>query len=154
MLPPALQDYRKLGVVGREDIAAAAVLVSMAQREGEEQPELLAWLGFCWRFAVYVTVIHVDFDNIQEWAGGIDIGATNALDWLEPMHGSMHYRQLVHLSGLEAVDALSSLMDICSICQSPFGRAGYCRSINARFVSPCAGSSGWARHRKNNKNST
>ena len=59
MLPPALQDYRKLGVVGREDIAAAAVLVSMAQREGEEQPELLAWLGFCLAaLAVYVTVIH------------------------------------------------------------------------------------------------
>ena len=86
MLPPALQDYRKLGVVGREDIAAAAVLVSMAQREGEEQPELLAWLGFCLALrSVRDGHTCVDFDNIQEWAGGIDIGATNALDWpLEP----------------------------------------------------------------------
>ena len=34
MMPPALlQDYRKLGVIGREDIAAATVLVAMAQRE-------------------------------------------------------------------------------------------------------------------------
>ena len=47
MPPPALQDYRKLGVIGREDIAAASVLVSMAHRESEEQPDLLAWIGFC-----------------------------------------------------------------------------------------------------------
>ena len=47
MPPPALQDYRKLGVIGREDIAAATVLVSMAQRQSEEQPDLLAWIGFC-----------------------------------------------------------------------------------------------------------
>ena len=67
MLPPALQDYRKLGVVGREDIAAAAVLVSMAQREGEEQPELLAWLGFCLALrSVRDGHTCVDFDNIQE----------------------------------------------------------------------------------------
>ena len=86
MLPPALQDYRKLGVIGREDIAAAAVLVSMAQRDGEEQPDLLAWLGFCLALrSVRDGHTCVDFDNIQEWAGGIDIGATNALDWpLEP----------------------------------------------------------------------
>ena len=86
MLPPALQDYRKLGVIGREDIAAAAVLVSMAHRESEEQPDLLAWLGFCLALrSVRDGHTCVDFDNIQEWAGGIDIGATNALDWpLEP----------------------------------------------------------------------
>ena len=47
MPPPALQDYRKLGVIGREDIAAATVLVSMAHRQSEEQPDLLAWIGFC-----------------------------------------------------------------------------------------------------------
>lgn len=86
MLPPGLQDYQKLGVVGREDIAAAAVLVSMAQREGEEQPDLLAWLGFCLALrSVRDGHTCVDFDNIQEWAGGIDVGATDALDWpLEP----------------------------------------------------------------------
>ena len=96
MLPPALQDYRKLGVVGREDIAAAAVLVSMAQREGEEQPELLAWLGFCLALrSVRDGHTCVDFDNIQEWAGGIDIGATNALDWPLKPHAWLDALQAV-----------------------------------------------------------
>ncbi len=72
MMPPALlQDYRKLGVIGREDIAAATVLVAMAQREQEEQPDLLAWVGFCLALrSVRDGHTCVDFDNIAEWAGG------------------------------------------------------------------------------------
>ena len=86
MPPPALQDYRKLGVIGREDIAAASVLVSMAHRESEEQPDLLAWIGFCLALrSVRDGHTCVDFDNIQEWAGGIEIGAPGAPDWpLQP----------------------------------------------------------------------
>ncbi len=86
MPPPALQDYRKLGAIGREDIAAASVLVSMAHREREEQPDLLAWLGFCLALrSVRDGHTCVDFDNIQEWAGGIEIGAPGAPDWpLQP----------------------------------------------------------------------
>jgi len=86
MPPPALQDYRKLGAIGREDIAAASVLVSMAHREREEQPNLLAWLGFCLALrSVRDGHTCVDFDNIQEWAGGIEIGAPGAPDWpLQP----------------------------------------------------------------------
>ena len=96
MLPPALQDYRKLGVIGREDIAAAAVLVSMAQRDGEEQPDLLAWLGFCLALrSVRDGHTCIDFDNIQEWAGGIDIGATNALDWPLKPHAWLDALQAV-----------------------------------------------------------
>ena len=85
-MPPALlQDYRKLGVIGREDIAAATVLVAMAQREQEEQPDLLAWVGFCLALrSVRDGHTCVDFDNIQEWAGGIEIGAAGAPDW--PLH--------------------------------------------------------------------
>ena len=85
-MPPALlQDYRKLGVIGREDIAAATVLVAMAQREREEQPDLLAWVGFCLALrSVRDGHTCVDFDNIQEWAGGIEIGAAGAPDW--PLH--------------------------------------------------------------------
>ena len=76
MPPPVLQDYRKLGAIGREDIAAASVLVSMAHRESEEQPDLLAWIGFCLALrSVRDGHTCVDFDNIQEWAGGIEIGA-------------------------------------------------------------------------------
>ena len=56
MMPPAsLQDYRKLGVIGREDIAAATVLVSMAHREREEQPDLLAWVGLCLACLLYTS---------------------------------------------------------------------------------------------------
>lgn len=86
MPPPALQDYRKLGVIGREDIAAATVLVSMAHRQSEEQPDLLAWIGFCLALrSVRDGHTCVDFDNIQEWAAGIEIGATGAPDWpLQP----------------------------------------------------------------------
>jgi exodeoxyribonuclease V alpha subunit len=87
MMPPhELQVYRKFGVIGREDIAAATVLVSIANRDREEQPSLLAWVGFCLALRT-VRDGHtcVDFDNIKEWAGGIEIGAADVPDWpLQP----------------------------------------------------------------------
>ena len=86
MPPHELQVYRKFGVIGREDIAAATVLVSIANRDREEQPSLLAWVGFCLALRT-VRDGHtcVDFDNIREWAGGIEIGAANVPDWpLQP----------------------------------------------------------------------
>ena len=86
MPPHELQVYRKFGVIGREDIAAATVLVSIANRDREEQPSLLAWVGFCLALRT-VRDGHtcVDFDNIREWAGGIEIGATDVPDWpLQP----------------------------------------------------------------------
>ena len=86
MPPHELQVYRKFGVIGREDIAAATVLVSIANRDREEQPSLLAWVGFCLALRT-VRDGHtcVDFDNIKEWAGGIEIGAAGVPDWpLQP----------------------------------------------------------------------
>ena len=86
MPPHELQVYRKFGVIGREDIAAATVLVSIANRDCEEQPSLLAWVGFCLALRT-VRDGHtcVDFDNIKEWAGGIEIGAADVPDWpLQP----------------------------------------------------------------------
>ena len=86
MPPPELQVYRKFGVIGREDIAAATVLVSIANRDHEEQPSLLAWVGFCLALRT-VRDGHtcVNFDNIREWAGGIEIGAADVPDWpLQP----------------------------------------------------------------------
>ncbi len=86
MPPHELQVYRKFGVIGREDIAAATVLVSIANRDREEQLSLLAWVGFCLALRT-VRDGHtcVDFDNIKEWAGGIEIGAADVPDWpLQP----------------------------------------------------------------------
>ena len=86
MPPHELQVYRKFGVIGREDIAAATVLVSIANRDREEQPSLLAWVGFCLALRT-VRDGHtcVDFENIKEWAGGIEIGAADVPDWpLQP----------------------------------------------------------------------
>ena len=107
MPPPALQDYRKLGAIGREDIAAASVLVSMAHREREEQPDLLAWLGFCLALrSVRDGHTCVDFDNIQEWAGGIEIGAPGAPD-----------RPLQPTTWLDSLRAVGSLVgDSSSRC--------------------------------------
>ena len=102
MMPPhELQDYRKFGVIGREDIAAATVLVSIATRDCEEQPSLLAWVGFCLALRT-VRDGHtcVDFDNISEWAGGIEIGAVDALDW--PLQPSIWLDSLLAVKSLVA----------------------------------------------------
>lgn len=99
MPPHELQVYRKFGVIGREDIAAATVLVSIANRDREEQPSLLAWVGFCLALRT-VRDGHtcVDFDNIKEWAGGIEIGAADVPDWpLQPN---------IWLDSLQAVKSL------------------------------------------------
>ena len=83
MTPPAiLQDYRRLGVIGRDDLAAATVLVGMAAREGSPEPDLLAWLGLC----LAVRTVRdghtcVDFDRIGDWAAGLDPATDVALDW-------------------------------------------------------------------------
>ena len=78
-----------------------------------------------WRFAVYVTVIHALILIILK-SGQVELILVlpmHSTGHWNLMHGSMHYRQLVHLSGLQAVDALSSLMDICSILPEPFRKS-------------------------------
>ncbi|MDA7937852.1 exodeoxyribonuclease V subunit alpha [Pirellulales bacterium] len=124
MMPPhELQDYRKFGVIGREDIAAATVLVSIANRDYEEQLSLLAWVGFCLALRT-VRDGHtcVDFDNIREWAGGIEIGAANVPDWpLQPD---------IWIDSLQAVKSLVG----CSEDRRPFVIDGH-RLYLARALS-------------------
>jgi exodeoxyribonuclease V alpha subunit len=77
-----LQDYRTAGVIGRDDIAAAALLVEMARRDGSAEPEPLAWLGICLAIRT-VRDGHtcVDLDRIRDWAGEIDLAAETHIAW-------------------------------------------------------------------------
>lgn len=80
--PDFLHDYRTVGVIGRDDITAATLLVEMARRDGAADPERLAWLGICLALRT-VRDGHtcVDLDQIESWAGEIDLEAENHLDW-------------------------------------------------------------------------
>ena len=80
--PAFLHAYREAGVIGRDDIAAAALLVEMASRDGASEPEPLVWLGICLALRT-VRDGHtcVDFDRIESWAGEIDLTADKHLDW-------------------------------------------------------------------------
>lgn len=80
--PDFLHDYRTAGVIGRDHIAAAALLVEMARRDGAFEPERLAWLGMCLALRT-VRDGHtcVDLDQIGSWAGQIDLTAAGQLDW-------------------------------------------------------------------------
>ena len=80
--PDFLHDYRTVGVIGRDDITAAALLVEMARRDGATDPERLAWLGISLALRT-VRDGHtcVDLDQIESWAGEIDLEAENHLDW-------------------------------------------------------------------------
>jgi len=80
--PDFLHDYRTAGVIGRDDITAAALLVEMARRDGAADPEQLAWLGICLALRT-VRDGHtcVDLDQIKSWAGEIDLEAEKHLDW-------------------------------------------------------------------------
>jgi exodeoxyribonuclease V alpha subunit len=71
--PESLNPYRAAGVIGRDDIAAATLLVEMAGRDAAIEPEPLAWLGFCLALRT-VRDGHtcVDFDAIEAWRGEID----------------------------------------------------------------------------------
>lgn len=85
-LPGVLHDYRRLGVIGRDEIAAAGLLVEMARRDGAAEPEPLAWLGICLAIRT-VRDGHtcVDFNRIEDWAGGLDLGSTEGPAWpVEP----------------------------------------------------------------------
>ena len=81
--PESLNPYRSAGVIGRDDIAAATMLVEMACRNGASEPEPLAWLGICLALRT-VRDGHtcVDLDNITAWAGEIDPKAADAPPWL------------------------------------------------------------------------
>jgi len=80
--PAFLHAYREAGVIGRDDITAAALLVEMASRDGASEPEPLVWLGICLALRT-VRDGHtcVDFDRIESWAGEIDLTADKHLDW-------------------------------------------------------------------------
>lgn len=75
--PLELQAYRRAGVVSRDDIAAAELLVGMARRDGAAEPPLLAWVGMCLALRT-VRDGHtcVDLGRIEEWAGDLDAGAS------------------------------------------------------------------------------
>jgi len=80
--PEFLHGYRTAGVIGRDDITAASLLVEMARRDAAPEPEPLAWLGMCLALRT-VRDGHtcVDFGKIQDWAGEIDVTAEKHLDW-------------------------------------------------------------------------
>jgi hypothetical protein len=77
--PESLTPYRAAGVIGRDDISAAMLLVEMAGRDGGPEPGPLAWLGICLALRT-VRDGHtcVDFDEIEAWAGEIDPEAADA----------------------------------------------------------------------------
>lgn len=83
MTPPhELHAYRVTGAIGRDDIAAATMLVEMALRDGAAEPDLLAWLGMCLALRT-VRDGHtcVDFDRIIDWAGDLDGSRQANLAW-------------------------------------------------------------------------
>lgn len=81
-VPPRLHAYREAGAIGRDDIAAAALLVDMARRDGAAEPELLAWLGMCLALRT-VRDGHtcIDLSEIARWAGEVDAMASGGLEW-------------------------------------------------------------------------
>ena len=64
--PDFLHAYREAGVISRDDITAAALLVEMARRDAAAEPERLTWLGMCLALRT-VRDGHtcVDFDQIK-----------------------------------------------------------------------------------------
>jgi len=80
--PESLNAYRAAGVIGRDEIAAATLLVEMASRDGARDPDPLAWLGLCLTLRT-VRDGHtcVDFDRIAAWGGEIDPEAPEAPPW-------------------------------------------------------------------------
>jgi exodeoxyribonuclease V alpha subunit len=80
--PESLNAYRSAGAIGRDDIAAATLLVEMASRAGAPEPDPLAWLGLCLALRT-VRDGHtcVDFDQIAAWRGEIEPEAPEAPPW-------------------------------------------------------------------------
>ena len=81
-VPPRLHAYREAGAIGRDDIAAAALLVEMARRDGAAEPELLAWVGMCLALRT-VRDGHtcVDLSEIARWAGETEAMVSAGLEW-------------------------------------------------------------------------
>jgi exodeoxyribonuclease V alpha subunit len=80
--PEFLHDYRAAGVIGRDDITAASLLVEMARRDGAPEPKPLAWLGMCLALRTGRDGhTCVECGRIQDWAGEIDVTAGKHLDW-------------------------------------------------------------------------
>ena len=80
--PESLNAYRAAGVIGRDDITAATLLVEMAGRDGAPEPEPLAWLAVCLALRT-VRDGHtcVDFDEIKAWRGEMNPEAADAPLW-------------------------------------------------------------------------
>jgi exodeoxyribonuclease V alpha subunit len=81
-VPTDLHAYRRAGVISRDDIAAADLLVAMARRDGADEPAVLAWVGMCLALRT-VRDGHtcVDLDRIEEWARDLEPGAPGAPAW-------------------------------------------------------------------------
>jgi exodeoxyribonuclease V alpha subunit len=97
-VPPRLHAYREAGAIGRDDIAAAAMLVEMARRDGAPEPGLLAWLGMCLALRT-VRDGHtcVDLSGIAGWRGELDAMASGGLEWPTAANEWMEQLEKAHV---------------------------------------------------------
>jgi exodeoxyribonuclease V alpha subunit len=80
--PAELHDYRRAGVISRDDVAAAELFVAMARRDGELEPPLLAWVAMCLALrSVRDGHTCVDLDRIAEWARDPEPETPEGLAW-------------------------------------------------------------------------
>jgi exodeoxyribonuclease V alpha subunit len=94
--PAELNAYRAAGLIDRDDVAAAALLVGMARRDGAPEPDTLAWVAICLALRT-VRDGHtcVDLARIRDWAGDHDPTApggpcwpTDAAPWVEAVRAA------------------------------------------------------------------
>jgi len=81
--PEDLAAYIAARVISANDVAAAAMLVELAQRDTPSvAPDLRAWLGMCLALrAPRDRHTCVDMRDIRDWAGDIDLTQDGHLDW-------------------------------------------------------------------------
>ena len=81
--PPTLAPYIESRVITRDDVAAAAMLVAMAQRdEPSFTVDPFAWIGMC--LAVRTPRdghTCVELSSIGDWCGDIDLTQDDHLAW-------------------------------------------------------------------------
>jgi len=94
--PAELNAYRAAGLIDRDDVAAAALLVGMARRDEAPEPDTLAWVAICLALRT-VRDGHtcVDLARIRDWAGDHDPTApggpcwpTDAAPWVEAVRAA------------------------------------------------------------------
>jgi exodeoxyribonuclease V alpha subunit len=79
---PDVKPYVDQGVISRDDVAAAAMLVDLADPTGEASPSTLAWVGMGLALRT-VRDGHtcVDFAHITDWAGESQSTRSVAPEW-------------------------------------------------------------------------